>query len=295
MRLATDVAKVRVPATSGNLGPGFDSMGMAHDVWDEVEVRLVTGETRVKIIGEGEGTLATDDTHLVVRALRTAMAYVEAPGAGIEMTCRNRIPHGKGMGSSAAAVVAGLLLARGLIARPEALDNQTLLELATDFEGHPDNAAPAIYGGAVVSWHDGEHIRTAKLPVADSLRTTLLVPAEVLPTKEARAALPAEVPHKDAAFNAGRTALLVHALEHDPSLLFAATEDRLHQDYRASAMPHTARVLGALREAGWPAVISGAGPSILVFAALDPATAQIMENEGFHVVPSKQVAGAQLV
>lgn len=295
MRFINDHARVRVPATSGNLGPGFDSMGMAHDLWDEVSVTMTMGTTRVTVLGEGHDSLPRDDSHLIVRAMHTALSYVDAPSGGIELVSRNNIPHGKGLGSSAAAVVAGIMLVRGLIDHPEVLDDQTVLEIATDFEGHPDNAAPAIYGGAVVSWHDGERVQATRLDVSPKVKTTLLVPREILPTSEARAALPPTVPHADAAFNAGRTALLVHALANQPELLLAATEDRLHQDYRAEAMSHSSHVLRALRDAGWPAVISGAGPSILVFAEVDDRMAKILGAQGFAVVPSSQVDGARLL
>lgn len=295
MRLVTDYARVRVPATSGNLGPGFDSMGMAHDIWDDVSVTMTTGATRVTILGEGKDELPRDESHLTVRAMRAALAYVDAPAGGIELVARNGISQGKGLGSSAAAVVAGILLVRGLVDHPEYLDDATVLELATEFEGHPDNAAPAIYGGTTVSWHDGENWKTAKLDVAPEVKTTLLVPTEILPTSTARAVLPEQVPHADAAFNASRSALLTHALANDPKLLFAATQDRLHQDYRADSMPHTSAVLCALRDAGWPAVVSGAGPSILVFAKVDAQMTQILQAQGFAVVPSQQVRGAHLV
>lgn len=295
MRLVTDYARVRVPATSGNLGPGFDSMGMAHDLWDDVSVTMTTGATHVTILGEGKDDLPRDESHLTVRAMRAALAFVDAPAGGIELVARNGIYQGRGLGSSAAAVVAGILLVRGLIDHPEVLDDATVLELATEFEGHPDNAAPAIYGGATVSWHDGEHWATANVNVAPNVHTTLLVPNEMLPTTTARSVLPEHVPHADAAFNASRSALLTHALANDPKLLFAATADRLHQSYRADAMPQTSAVLGALRDAGWPAVVSGAGPSILVFASLDTQMTRILQAQGFAVVPSRQVRGAYLV
>ncbi|MFY9263708.1 MAG: homoserine kinase [Actinomycetaceae bacterium] len=295
MRFAIDYARVRVPATSGNLGPGFDSMGMAHDIWDDVSATITTGPTKITILGEGKDTLARDESHLVIRAMHRTMERVGVSQAGIELVARNAIEHGKGLGSSAAAVVAGILLVRELIDHPEVLDEAAMLDIAAEFEGHPDNAAPAIYGGATVSWKQGESYRTARLPVSDAVHTTLLIPAEVLPTSQARAALPMQVPLADASFNAGRTALLAHALAHAPQFLFEATEDRLHQGYRASAMRHTADLLAALRNAGWPAVVSGAGPTILVFAQVDSQTRRVIEGQGFKVVPSKQVRGAHAV
>ena len=295
MRIAKDTARVRVPATSGNLGPGFDCMGMAHSLWDEVSVRLTTGKTSVRIYGEGQGNLPEDDSHLIVRALRRGMDVAGLPQSGIELTCRNGIPQGRGLGSSAAAVVAGLMLVRGLIDEPELFDDDVLLTLATEFEGHPDNAAPAIFGGAVVTWMDGKKPRSASIPLSPEITTTLLIPDAELLTETARSVLPAEVPHKDAAFNASRAALLVLALQHRPDLLLQATEDKLHQDYRADAMRASNGALRSLREAGWPAVISGAGPSILVFDTLDPETSRLLEERGFRVVLGKTAGGAVLL
>lgn len=295
MRIVSDYARVRVPATSGNLGPGFDSMGMAHDLWDDVSVTVTTGATRVTVLGEGKDTVARDETNLVVRAMRAALSYIDAPEAGLELVARNSIPHGKGLGSSAAAVVAGIMLVRGLIDHPEALDDETVLAIATEFEGHPDNAAPAIYGGTTLSWHDGEGYRTVNLEVANSVKTAVLIPEEELPTSKARSVLPADVPHADASFNASRTALLTHALARDPQLLFQATEERLHQNYRADSMPHTAAVHKALREAGWPVVVSGAGPALLVFADVDDRMSKLLQAQGFTTLRSTQVSGAQLL
>ena len=156
MRLSAERAAVRVPATTANMGPGFDSFGMAFRYYDEVEVRPVVGATHVDVKGVGAGMAPTDDTNLVVRALRVGLEVADAPQAGFEMRCVNRIPHSAGMGSSASAALAGLLLARGLISEPQALDDDTVFALATDFEGHPDNVAPALYGGATVAWVDAE-------------------------------------------------------------------------------------------------------------------------------------------
>lgn len=295
MRIVSDYARVRVPATSGNLGPGFDSMGMAHDLWDDVSVTVTTGPTRVSVLGEGKDTVARDESNLVVRALQAALDYVQAPGAGFELVARNSIPHGRGLGSSAAAVVAGIMLARELIDKPEALDDATVLELATRFEGHPDNAAPAIYGGATLSWMDADRLHTVQLPVNDEVRTTVLVPDRMLATATARSVLPDVVPHADAAFNSARSALLVHALQHAPHKLFAATEDRLHQNYRADSMPESSALMRALRAAGWPAVVSGAGPSLLIFADVDEQMEAVCAEHGFATIRSRQVGGAHAV
>lgn len=265
MRYATDHVTVTVPATAGNLGPGFDSLGMALGVADEVEVwALGSPRIEIEIEGEGADSLPRDESHLIVRAIRAASDAAGVPHTGLRIVARNAIPHGRGLGSSAAAVVAGIAAVRGLLAEPEALDNETMLRLATEFEGHPDNAAPAIWGGATVAWTDHEGTHAVPLDVAKSIETAVMIPRAVLATREARAVLPEQVPHHDAAFNVGRAALLVAALSGHPERLWAATEDRLHQGYRASVMPSAAAMIAYLRERGLPAVVSGAGPSVLV-------------------------------
>ncbi len=265
MRLASDHVRVRVPATSANLGPGFDAMGLALGHFDEVEVwALGSPEVSVEVTGEGAGELPDGEDHLVVRAIRAALDEVGAPQTGLRLRCANTIPHGRGMGSSAAAVVAGILAARMLISEPEALFNTRAFKIASEFEGHPDNAAPAILGGATISWTSPDGPHATQLPLHEDVTPVVLVPSSRLATVTARGVLPATVPHVDAAFTAGRSALLVQALCHRPNLLFEATEERLHQAYRADVMPDTWRVVTALREAGQAAVVSGAGPSVLV-------------------------------
>lgn len=218
MQLGADHVVVRVPATSANLGPGFDALGLALALYDELEVRLVASDdVVVDVFGEGAGQVPTDAEHLVVRALRHTLELAGAPLTGLRMTCSNAIPHGRGLGSSAAAVVAGVVAARALLAEPRALDSRAVLAIATEFEGHPDNAAPAITGGATVAWQDGDGPRAVGLEVDPSIVATVLVPDSRLATSRARAVLPATVPHADAAFNAGRSALLVEALARLPS------------------------------------------------------------------------------
>jgi len=276
MRLTADHVKVSVPATAGNLGPGFDALGMALGVVDEVEVRaLATAGVAISIEGEGEFDLPRDESHLVVRALREALDHVGASQVGLEIRAVNRIPHGKGLGSSAAAVVAGIIAARAMIAEPEALSAAVALKLATAFEGHPDNAAPAIYGGATVAWQDEDGGHASPLTLADEIETAVLIPGSTLPTAQARAVLPPQVPHAYAAFNVGRAALLVNALAGRPEDLFAATEDKLHQPYRADVMAPAMAMMRHLREQGLAAVVSGAGPSVLVLG-VDLATAGLV-------------------
>jgi homoserine kinase len=280
VRLGADRARVRVPATSANLGPGFDALGLALALHDDVEVRaLGSAEVVVDVEGEGAGEVPSGEDHLVVRALRRALDHVGAPQTGLHLTCRNRVPHGRGLGSSAAAVVAGLLAARALVAEPEALDDDVVLRLATELEGHPDNAAPALLGGATVAWSDpgAGAVHAARLPVHPDVRPVVLVPGARLATSRARGVLPAQVPHGDAAFQAGRAALLVEALGRRPDLLLPATEDRLHQGYRRPVMAESLALVDALRARGVAAVVSGAGPTVLVLARaadqqVDPAT-----------------------
>ncbi len=265
MRLVADHVRVTVPATAGNLGPGFDALGLAMGVRDEVEVRAVAAdEVVIDIEGEGAETLARDESHLIVQAIRVALDEVGASQTGLHIRAVNRIPHGRGLGSSAAAVVAGLAAVRGMVADPNAFDEAAMLRIATTFEGHPDNAAPAIYGGATVAWQDADGAHAVPLELSSEIESAVLVPGSVLPTKEARAVLPPHVPHPHAAFNIGRASLLVHALAGRPDLLMPATEDKLHQTYRADSMPSAMAMLRHVRDQGLAAVVSGAGPSVLV-------------------------------
>jgi homoserine kinase len=188
---------------------------------------------------------------------------------GLAVACANRIPQARGLGSSSAAIVAGIQLARGLVADTAArLDEVAALRLAAELEGHPDNVAPCLLGGFTIAWTERSGARAVHLKPAPGVHPTVFVPDGRGLTADARAALPASVPHADAARNAGRAALLVHALTAEPDLLFAATEDRLHQDYRAPGMPATAALVDALRGVGVAAVVSGAGPTVL--ALTDP-------------------------
>lgn len=279
MRISRTRSAVRVPATSGNVGPGFDAMGLALDLTDELVLEATTGGVSVEVEGEGSGAVPDGEDHLVVRALRLALDHVGAPQIGVRLHCVNRIPHGRGLGSSAAATVAGLMLARGLIAEPEALSDDVLLELATVMEGHPDNAAPAILGGVTVSWTEAGRPRTVGLEIGrDVLDPVVLLPRSTLATDSARSLLPAQVPHADAAANVGRAALLVHALAHDRALLLPATEDHLHQDYRSGGMPESVHLVHVLRQEGYPAVVSGAGPSVLVLAGGDAGMRDVVRR-----------------
>ena len=257
--------RVAVPATSANLGPGYDALGLALSLEDEVTAQVTAGGIRVNVVGEGAGEVPEGSDHLIVRTmLRTFDLLGAGRPAGLALTCHNRIPHARGLGSSSAAIVAGIVLARALVVGGAGLDDAAALRLAAEIEGHPDNVAPCLLGGFTIAWtgaDGGAH--AVRLEPASVLRPTVFIPTARGLTAHARAALPAMVPHADAAFNTARAALMVHALTAQPSLLLEATQDRLHQNYRAAGMPETAALVRELRQSGVPAFVSGAGPSVL--------------------------------
>lgn len=256
--------RVRVPATSANLGPGFDAFGLALGLYDDVVVRVADSGLHVDIAGEGAQTLARDEKHLVVRTLRTTFDLLGGQPRGLEVVCANRIPHGRGLGSSSAAICAGIMAARAVtIGGDTRLDDTGMLELATEIEGHPDNVAACLLGGFTLAWSEEGAARAVRMEPDERIAPVVFVPANPVLTETARGLLPRTVPHVDAAANAGRAALLVEALTNRPELLFPATEDRLHQEYRASAMPESLALVHRLRAEGVPAVISGAGPTVL--------------------------------
>lgn len=261
-------ASVRVPATSANLGPGFDALGLALTLHDEVTAEVTGGGIAVTVAGEGAGDLPQDERHLVVQAMHAAFDALGIRPPGLAVTCHNRIPQARGLGSSSAAIVAGVLLSRALAHDGQRrLDDDAVLALAAGLEGHPDNVAPCLLGGATIAWTDPAGVaRAVRIHPAPAIRPVVFIPAQQGLTAAARAALPETVPHADAAYSAGRAALLVHALTTAPDLLFEATEDRLHQTYRAPGMPASASLLRRLRAAGVAAVISGAGPSVLALS-----------------------------
>ncbi len=292
--------RVRVPATSANLGPGFDTFGLALGLYDDVVVRVAESGLHVDIAGEGAENLPRDESHLLVRAMRSAFDALGGQPRGLEVVCANRIPHGRGLGSSAAAICAGIIAARavtiGGVERSGALDapeRAALLELATELEGHPDNVAACLLGGFTLAWTDdgtggagaapgdapAASVRAIRLEPAGGVVPVVFVPGNPLSTAEARGLLPRTVPHADAALTAARAALFVEALTRRPELLLTATEDRLHQDYRAAAMPESTALVARLRADGVPAVISGAGPTVLAFAE-DGAAEKVARSAG---------------
>jgi len=269
--MSTDFAagpvRVRVPATSANLGPGFDALGLALALHDELTAEVVDAGLAIDVEGAGAEEVPRDESHLVVRAMRHAFSELGIEPNGIRLHCRNAIPHSRGLGSSAAAIVGGLLLARALVTDgTERLPDGAALALAANLEGHPDNVAPCLFGGLTIAWLQDGAARAVRRDVDPAIVPVVLVPPFTASTELARGLLPDAVPHADAAFVAGRAALLVAAMTGTPQALFDATEDRLHQSYRSSAMPEAYDLVKRLRGAGQPAVISGAGPTVLVLA-----------------------------
>jgi homoserine kinase len=262
---------VKVPATTANLGPGFDTLGLALSLYDEliVTVRESPGAT-VRVFGVGEGEVPLDESNLVVRSISHTFAAYEQPLPGLDLVARNVIPHGRGLGSSGAAIVSGIMAAKGLLDGIVDIDSAALLALATELEGHPDNVAPALFGGLTIAWMTAAGPQYKKLMVHRGVSPLVVVPETTMSTALARSLHPSSVPHEDAIFNVSRSALLIAALIQSPELLLVATEDKLHQAYRASAMLETDALIRILRENGLPAVVSGAGPSILVLCS-DPA------------------------
>ncbi len=262
---------VKVPATTANLGPGFDTLGLALSLYDEltVTVRDQPGAT-VTVVGVGEGVVPVDDSNLVVRAILHTFESYKQELPGLELVAHNVIPHGRGLGSSGAAIVSGIMAAKGLLDGVVDISSADLLALATELEGHPDNVAPALFGGLTIAWMTADGPQYKKLMVHRGVSPLVVVPQTTMSTELARTLQPSSVPHSDAIFNVSRSALLIAALIQSPELLLVATEDRLHQGYRAAAMPETDALLQLLRANGLPAVVSGAGPSILVLCS-DPA------------------------
>ncbi|MFP5346404.1 MAG: homoserine kinase [Actinomycetes bacterium] len=291
--------RVRVPGSSANLGPGYDAVGLALRLHDEVEVTAVPEPgVHVEVTGEGAGRVGEGEDHLVVRSVRAALERVGASQPGLVLRCRNSVPHGRGIGSSAAAVVSGVVAARGLLVQPELLDDVTALEVASDLEGHPDNASASLLGGMTVGWSGPGGTHAVRVEPHPDLVAVVCIPGTELPTAKARSMLPTLVPHADAAFTAGRAALLVEAVTRRPDLLFAATQDRLHQAYRAPAMPDTAELLESLRSVGLAAVVSGAGPSVLVLGTgrerVDRRVQAVADSRWLVLVPGIDLVGATL-
>jgi len=269
------MAQISVPASSANIGPGFDCFGIALELRDRYAAQVLDEPTfDVDVSGEGADEVKKDAKNLVIKAMMHGFEHMGSKPRGIALRALNAIPHGRGLGSSASAIVGGLALARSLVLTGEQyMSDDELITLATELEGHPDNVASAFYGGATIAWVENSIDqsgntksvgRAVSLKVDDRIKALLLVPDNQLSTAKARKLLPETISHQDAVLNSSRTALLVHALAERPDLLFTATQDLLHQSYRASAMPKTISLVEKLRGAGLAAVVSGAGPSVMV-------------------------------
>ncbi|MCT7372962.1 homoserine kinase [Mycolicibacterium llatzerense] len=274
------LATAVVPASSANLGPGFDSLGLALSLYDEIQAETTESGLVIEVTGEGAGQVPLDESHLVVRAIRRGLAAGGVSASGLNIKCRNVIPHSRGLGSSAAAVVGGLAVANGLIAQsgsqPLTLDQ--LVQLSSEFEGHPDNASAAVLGGAVVSYTEpGPVYAAVPLALHPDIHLFPAIPQVRSSTAETRAVLPEVIAHTDATFNVSRAALLVVALTQRPDLLMAATEDVMHQPQRAAAMPASAEYLAMLRRSGVAAVLSGAGPAVIAFSTEPELPAEVLE------------------
>lgn len=280
---------VRVPASSANLGPGFDSIGLALGIWDECTA-TVTDEPGlvIEVDGQGAGEVPLDERHLVYRSMLTAWDHLDPADAvevppGLHLSCRNAVPHGRGLGSSATAIVTGIAAAQGLCRASRADDRPFDLAFTNDIasivEGHPDNASASVYGGMTLSWSDdpGETAKaattTVRVPLHPEVVPVVFIPSETLSTAKARSVLPSHVRLADAAYNSARAALLVHAMRHAPEHLLSATQERLHQEARRPSYPHSMELVDRLRREGHAAVVSGAGPSVLVLATTSTADA----------------------
>jgi homoserine kinase len=277
-----------VAASSANLGPGFDSLGLALSLYDEIVLETTESGLTVDVEGEGAGQVPLDASHLVVRAIERGLQVAGFSATGLNVRCRNDIPHSRGLGSSAAAVVGGLAAANGLVvqAGSTGLSDVELVQLSSEFEGHPDNASAAVFGGMVVSYTeaDGPNPRYAAAPLRlhPDIRLFTAIPEVRSSTAETRVLLPDQISHVDARFNVSRAALLVVALTERPDLLVPATEDRLHQPQRAAAMPASAEYLALLRRSGLAAVLSGAGPAIIALSVGSELSAEVLEFGTAH-------------
>jgi homoserine kinase len=261
--------QVQVPATSANLGPGFDSFGLAFGMYDRYVAQILDeGGLDIDVTGEGSEEVPRTDKNLLVKAINKGFDYLGGRPKGLAVRALNVIPHGRGLGSSASAIVGGLVLARSLVLTgSDKMSDEALLNIASEMEGHPDNVAAALFGGATIAWQDlvkGKAVAHAvHLPVDPRIKVMAFVPASPLATSKARKMLPESISFADAQRNTTNAALMTQALTIRPDLLFTATEDFLHQSYRQEAMPSSFALMTKLRAAGIAAFISGAGPTVL--------------------------------
>ena len=288
---------VRVPATTANLGSGFDCVGLALDFYDELELELCEDPNVLDVVveGQGAGAVPTDESHLVLSSLLTGLREWGGERSGMRLRCLNRIPHSRGLGSSASAIVAGLAFAWGMSHPGRDLDLAQLTRVSSAMEGHPDNAGAAVWGGAILAWFEDENVRLVQLDVPPSIETRVWVPQFEVGTAGARSVLPESVPRRDAVAQAIAAAALPLALERRPDLLLAATSDRLHQSYRAGLMQSSFDLMTALRSVGVPATISGAGPTVFAVGTLDQLDqGEAVTAEGFECYALKLGTGVEL-
>ncbi len=278
------ILRVRVSGTTANLGSGFDCVGMALSFHDELELELVDDPDvlEIEVEGEGAGNVPQDDSHLVVSSMLTGLAAWGGERPGIRLHCHNRIPHSRGLGSSASAIVAGLAFAWGISYPGADLDLPELTRLSSLLEGHPDNAGAAVWGGAILGWFEGNAVRLVQLNVPPAISARVWVPEFEVGTAGARSVLPDSVARTDAVDQAIAAATLPMALQRRHDLLWAATSDRLHQAHRAGLMPSSFELMTALREEGVPAAISGAGPTVIAVGTREQLSrSDVIGAEGF--------------
>ena len=259
--------RIRIPATTANCGPGFDTLGIACNLYNEVELELnsIKDLVQISVTGDGADSLPTNERNLVLRSVRAVLERNHSSGLGIRLNLLNRIPLSRGLGSSSSAIIGGVVAANVAVGSP--FSNDELLDMATAIEGHPDNVAPALFGGFTVSVMQAERVACLRMSVPQELKLVVCIPDFRLSTHKARLAIPELVPHQDAVFNVSRTALLVGALATGQTkYLTDALQDRLHQPYRAPLIPGMDEVFAAGRQAGALGVaMSGAGPSIMAY------------------------------
>lgn len=268
---------IKVPATSANLGPGFDTLGLALDLWNETTI-APANEFVVHVTGEGAGRLASGRNNLIVRAAQRLAERAGKPLPPFHAECVNQIPLSSGMGSSSAAILTGLLAGNALLENP--FSREEILNLACEMEGHPDNVAPAMMGGLVVSMMEQGKVIARQIPIVSNINITIALPNFYLPTKQARAVLPKKVSMRNAIHNISRTALVVEALRSgDLELLGKVMSDKLHQPYRLRLIPGAASAMEAAKEAGASAVaLSGAGPSVIAFSTGEAGIGESMKR-----------------
>lgn len=277
--------RVAVPGTTANLGSGFDCVGMALDFHDELELDLLDdpGALHIAVSGQGEGNVPLDDTHLVISSILAGLEAWGGERPGMRLRSVNRIPHSRGLGSSASAIVAGLAFAWGISRPGQELDRRELTRVSSFLEGHPDNAGAAVWGGAILAWFEGQTVRLVQLNVPGAITARVWVPHFEVGTAGARSVLPETVSRDDAVAQAIASAALPLALERRHDLLFAATSDRLHQSYRAGMMQPSFDLMTALRDNGVAATISGAGPTVIAVGTQQQlALSDDVAAEGFE-------------